>query len=221
MHPSTSHRPVPVLRVSRVPRGWNPDDPFATGPWNTVRSFALVSSEGSRVPEQGTLVRVCFDEGGLYVLFHCTDRDAWSRFTRRDDLLYEEEAVEVFLAAGSDDPTVYYELEVSPRGVLFDARVLNPHGDRREMVTDVSWDWPGVRWAAGALGGSQDWWAGLALPWRGLVGDDPRPGELRGNFYRIERPRGAAAELSAWSPTLVSPPDFHRPARFGRLLLTE
>lgn len=190
-----------------------------TAEWAKLPAWRLVASDGVGEVEQRTVVRVGWGEKALWVRFECEDRDAWSRFARRDDPLWEEEAVEVFLAAGAATPATYFELQVSPKGVLFDARVDNPHGDRRGMVTDASWDCPGLRWGAGPLGRSEDWWAALAIPWPAIGAAEP-PRELRANFYRIERPRDrGAAELSALSPTLVSPPDFHRPARFALLRL--
>ena len=220
MRPNQTYDPSFELHVPKLPRGWAERDRWTAESWRDVASVELVLSDGSGAPDQGTRVQVGYDDRALYVRFECADHDAWSRFTRRDEPLYEDEAVEVFLAAGHETPTEYYEVEVSPRGVLFDARIANPHGDRREMVTDITWDWPGVRWAAGPLGHAQDWWAALALPWRGLIEDGTPPEHLRGNFYRIERPRGGAPEFSAWSPTWQTPADFHLPAHFGSLYLT-
>ena len=66
----------------------------------------------------------------------------------------------------------------------------------------------------------------MSIPWADLVpaGDlvqaDSPPGIWRANFYRIERPRDGAPEFSGWSPPLTSPPDFHKPARFGFLELS-
>ena len=55
---------------------------------------------------------------------------------RRDEPLYEEDVVEVFI-----DPfgggTTYYEFEVSPRGVLFDALIHNTLDGNKEV--DTAW----------------------------------------------------------------------------------
>jgi hypothetical protein len=183
----------------------------------------LLLADGSGPARQQTAVRLAWDEVALHVRFDCADRDAWGTFTRRDDPIYQEEAVEVFLAPGAVDPARYCEFEVSPRGTLFDAVIWNPDSDRATMRADPAWDCPGLRWETGAGAASQDWWATLAIPWKGLVPDIPEtplPEVWRANFYRIERPRdGTAAEFSAWSPTLTAPTDFHQPARFGRLSL--
>lgn len=186
-------------------------------------------ADGSGEPEQATEVRVAWSGHGLYVRFACADRDVWGSYRRRDDPVYQEEAVEVFLAAGEEDPLRYCEIELSPHGTLFEALISNPTGRRADLVADTAWDLPGLRWQVGRSGKAQDWWAALVLPWSGLevfarqAGPGAAPAaapELwRANFYRIERPRDAAAEFSAWAPTWRRPADFHRPECFGLLEL--
>ena len=190
--------------------------------WDDLPSLPpLLLADGSGPAVQQTRVRVAWDDEGFHVRFDCEDRDAWGTFEQRDDPIYEEEAVEVFLAAGTADPVDYFEIEVSPRGVLWDGIVHNPTSRRTEMVSDKSWDCPGIRWAVGQGAARQDWWATFLLPWHGIA-----PGGLpplwRANFYRIERPRDSRdgeTEFSCWSPTLTRPADFHKPARFGVLEL--
>jgi hypothetical protein len=135
----------------------------------------------------------------------------------RDDPIYEEEVVEVFLAPGAEDPRAYFEYEVSPAGVLFDARIENPQGRRAGMKILTGWDCEEIGWGAGIVPGG--WWAVLALPWASMLRGAPMPALWRANFYRIDRPTGSPPEYSAWSPTLADPPDFHLPARFGTLEL--
>ena len=86
-----------------------------------------------------------------------------------------------------------------------------------DMRIHTAWDCEGIRWAAGLVTGG--WWASLALPWASMLDRVPLPTVWRANFYRIDRPRGAPPEYSAWSPTLADPPEFHLPARFGVLEL--
>lgn len=173
-------------------------------------------------PRWPTTVRVGRTNSALRVRFECVDERAWGSFEGRDEPLWQEEVVEVFLAPGVGDPKVYCEIEVNPLGALFDARVVSPHGERSTMAVDPSWDWPGIIWRAGRLDEREDWWAELTLPWQGL-GLEAEPSCWRANFYRVERPTGApgpADEYSAWAPTFAEPADFHRPRSFG-LLLTE
>ena len=191
-----------------VPRRSSPD-------WDGVPGHPLVPVDGGGPPLQATLVRAAWDEEALHVRFDCEDRDAWGTFRKRDDPLWQEEVVEVFLAPGEEDPADYAEFEVSPLGVVFDARIHNPTSLRKDMTADVAWDCPGLRWQVGRGEARQDWWAELAIGWKGVAAERPRL--WRANFYRVERPRDGEAEYSAWSPTLTSPADFHKPARFGVL----
>jgi hypothetical protein len=216
---------------------------LADFPWaRAVALGAFVLADGSAVAAQQTVVRVARDARALHVRFDCADRDAWGTYRSRNDPIYREEAVEVFLAPGEATPRRYWELEVSPLGVLFAARVHNPTGRRADLVADTTWECRGLEWQAGpasAAGSGQDWWAALAIPWAELVDGGQAPGGSalpgpsacgpgdqlprlwRANFYRIERPRGGEPELSCWSPTFTIPPDFHRPERFGLLELDE
>lgn len=176
----------------------------------------LRSATDGTVPRWGTTVRVGWNRLGLFVRFECRDDHAWSTYTERDEPLWKEEVVEVFLAPGREEPPEYAEVEVSPRGVLFDAWISNPDGLRETMKTDVTWNWPGIAWRAGRLPEHEDWWAELDLPWAGL-GLDKAPTFLRANFLRVERPKDGVDEYSAWSPTFADPPNFHIPERFGLL----
>ena len=177
---------------------------------------AFVRADGRAKARWPTQVELAWEESHLHVHFHCFDDDAWGTFTERDDPLWQQEVVELFLAPGEAVPTRYFEFELSPAGVLFDARVFNPHGDRIGMEVDTQWNCSGLEWATEPTGERADWRAHLAIPWRGLDLAAPPP-TLRANFYRIERPRGAEPEFSCWSPTFTSPADFHRPSRFGVL----
>mgnify|MGYP003412305285 FL=1 len=94
-------------------------------------SLAPFIRADGRSPVRGqTRVELAGDEERFSVHFHCSDDDAWGTYTERDAPLWQQEVVELFLAAGEAVPARYFEFEVSPAGVLFDALVGNPHGDR-------------------------------------------------------------------------------------------
>ncbi len=211
---------LPHLRVPRAPADWEQQaDPLARR-WDIVPALPpFVLADGNRPAVQQTVARVCYDLRALHVCFDCTDRDIWGTYTRRDDPIYDEEVVEVFISPGAAAPTHYYEFEVSPNGVLFDAQVVNPTARRDGLVLDTSWDCPGIEWRASRDDAAQRWWAGLSIPWAAIAPPGALPAVWRANFYRIERPRDAQPEFSCWSPTLTDPADFHRPARFGVLEL--
>jgi hypothetical protein len=187
-------------------------------PWAELTAlppFRLADGSGPAL--QQTTARLCHDGTAIYVRFDCDDHDIWGTYEQRDDPIYDEEVVEVFISPGPETPTRYYELEVSPNGVLFDVLIDNPTSQRADLQTDFTWDCPGLRWWASRDDRAGRWWALLAIPWA-AIGPPGAPQRLwRANFYRIERPRGAAPECRCWSPTWTTPADFHKPAYFGTL----
>lgn len=213
---------LPRFTVPVKPEAWTVST-ISAWDWAALPSLPpLILADGSGPAIQQTAVRLCHDGEAFYVRFDCEDDDSWGTFHRRDDPIYDEEVVEFFIAAGDATPTDYYEFEISPNGVLFDARVHNPHGDRADMLVDKNWDADGIRWRAERTGRGS-WSALVALPWTAIAPANQRPAVWRTNFYRIERPRVGKSqhptEFSCWSPTLTDPADFHKPARFGLLTL--
>jgi hypothetical protein len=183
---------------------------------------------------QPTAFRACWTDTHLYIAFQCVDRDIWGTCARRDDPLYEEEVVEAFLAP-TGDVRYYYEFEVSPRNIIFDASVHSPDLNRRTMRVDTAWNCPGLQTAVRLHGPLRDtppntrtpehpntlsrWWSvEIAIPFAAFHGaGSPRPDDAwRANFYRIDR--AEPPEFTAWSPTLEDPPNFHVPERFGFLV---
>lgn len=186
----------------------------------------LSLSDGSGAPRWPTRVHVRWNAESLRVRFECRDGFRWATFTERDQPLWQEEVVELFIAPGAEHPKRYFEIELNPNGALFDATIHNPEGRRDTMTADLSWDCPGIQWRVGH-GDGQDWWAELDLPLRSLLDDpaSPIPPIWRANFFRVERPQGPdrpeADEYSSWSPTFRRPADFHLPKNFGYLSLDE
>lgn len=208
--------------VAAEPGAWAGLDAaaLALADWGGIRKLPpFLLSDGTGEAVQQTDVRLVASATRLCVRFDCEDQDIWATLKHRDDPLYEEEAVEVFLAPGEADPVHYFEFEVSPDGVLFDATIANPDSNRATMQGDAGWDCPGIRWCANRWDAENRWDAILEIPWAGLACCCPPPALWRANFFRIERPRAAEPEFSCWRPTCVTPPDFHQPACFGLLVL--
>jgi hypothetical protein len=155
-----------------------------------VQEMRLIT-EPERRPKYPTEAAVLWDDANLYVAFACTDREPWSRMKSRDDRLWEEEVVEVFLDPDGDGQN-YPELEVSPNNVVVDLLIPRP---RSGGGTAIRWNIEGLqtsvaRHAAG-------WVAEIAIPWNALaqagVTGAPKPGDQwRAGLYRIKRPGGPA-----------------------------
>ena len=206
----------------RVPffGGVGPDAALAWADWHRVDPLPpLRLASGRGIPRQPTVVRIARTGAVWRFRFEAADTEPWSTMTRRDDPLWQEEVVEVFLAPGAADPSRYFEFEVNPAGALFDAEISNPDGRRETMTANTAWDCDGIAWAAGIDGRAGGWWAEIAIPVEPLLSGEPEPESWRCNVFRIDRPRGEAPEFACWSPTLTDPADFHKPERFGRLEL--
>jgi hypothetical protein len=176
----------------------------------------LCRAEDGGAARHATRVTLLDDGERLHARFDCDDPEPWATLREPDADLWTEEVVELFVAAGHDSPARYFELELNPLGTRFDARVHAPHGDRRDLVVDRSWRCAGLESTVTTL--AHGWLGELVVPWQALAPGGRAIRRWRLNLYRIDRPRGAPAEHSAWSPTLATPADFHRPARFGFLV---
>jgi hypothetical protein len=211
---------LPYHAIPRVPAHWTAvNDPFE---WEwmalpAVTPFILADGSGPAI--QQTVVRLGYDADALYVRFDCDDCDIWGTYCERDDPIYDEEVVELFISPGKETPVDYFEFEISPNGIFFDARISNLDERRATLRVDTAWN-ADARWWARREDAARRWTAILALPWRCLT-CEPLPSLWRANFFRIERPRNSAPEFSCWSPTFTSPADFHKPSCFGYLLLAE
>lgn len=170
-----------------------------------------------------TRFRACWDCEALHVRWDAVDPAPWHTMTSRDDRLWEEEVVELFLDADGSGRN-YAELEISPANIVCDLRVESPWPALRSLT---EWDWEGIATRVVALGDPRSGWTALArLPWEGLrslypegrVALPPAPEEAwRFNVFRIKRPGGPAnpeegAIYAAWSRP--SGPSFHDPAAF-------
>ena len=218
---SSAHvRPAPptyeVLRASAPIKVDGRVDEAAWGAAKPVGPFVR-NRDGAAVGNV-TEAKVLYDERFIYFAFRVGDENVWATLRRRDEHLWHEEVVEVFLQA---DPRVpnYIELEVNPLGTLLDIYLL----DRRKNLPYGSWNSSGIRWAVRVDGsvdgrpGDRGWSCEIALPLEDVVTAPhlpPRPGDRwRMNLYRVEsRPEPLGL---AWSPTLEG--DFHVPAMFGEI----
>src|SRR5262249_24056895 len=140
---------APDLPLYRCRRATGPivvDGSLDEAAWGRATPAYLVLTDGATEPRLSTEARLCWDDRCLYVAFSCKDTDTWASFPQRDDPLYNEEVVELFLC-----PTgalrLYFEFEVSPQNTLFDAKVFSPEGDRRSMLVQTEWDAPGIQTA--------------------------------------------------------------------------
>lgn len=194
----------------------------AEEPWSAPPSAVPVRlrrASDASAPRLSTSVAAWFDDEALTLLFCCADDHVEASHTTHDAPLYEEDVVEAFLSP--EDLTRYFELEVSPRGTVFDATVDSPNGDRATMHVDRAWTcvnlFAAIRRTVESSGETtMD--IVVRVPFRSVGRAAPLNGETwRANFYRIDRHPQQGDEYTAWQPTYRHPADFHVPAAFGTL----
>ena len=167
-----------------------------------------------------TTARIVWDDEALYVAFDCEDPDVWGTFTNRDDPLYTQEVVEIFVDADADGRT-YDEIEVSPHNVVFDA-----YFPARRQGMDTSWDSglqsavkvPAPSTTRPTATGAGRWRCASPSPGCTAVPHiPPSPGDRwRFNLYRLDLPDRKNAQGQAFSPLFVG--DFHAVDRFAWLV---
>lgn len=175
-------------------------------------------------PDLETTFRMLWDDDALYVGIEGADQDIWATHTERDANLWEEEVFELFLDPGGEGGP-YVELQINPLGTVFDA--LFPSASDRNLQRARQWTIEGLETAVHVDGdptrrdtADRSWSAEIRIPWAALPGLDAPPADgrtLRANVYRYERPAEGEPILLAWSA--VGGPSFHRPSRFGQLVL--
>jgi hypothetical protein len=173
-----------------------------------------------------TRFRALWSDAGLFLRFDATDPSPWHTMTRRDEHLWDEEVVEIFLdlgRAGRD----YYELEINPANAVCDLRMISPWPDKKG---EIEWDLAGLETRVLQTAAPAGWSATAFLPWSGFrplpsaraIALPPRPGDAwRFNVFRIERPGGKQqpekdAVFAAWSPP--SEKSFHDAKAFRDLV---
>lgn len=214
---------LPEYRAARASKPPVIDGKLDDESWSRAVPVVLTRSFDGSPAQRKTTFRLTWDDAFLYVAFDCEDPDVWGTLLKKDDPIYNEEVVEVFLDANGDGAT-YNELQVSPHNVNFDASFVSRRSD---LPAAMAWE-SGMATAVlvrGTLDDDHDvdqgWSAEMKIPIAGLNAV-PRVPPLKGdvwrfNAYRLEHfVHGKQIEGQSFSPLFVG--DFHALPRFGKLL---
>ena len=176
-----------------------------------------------------TEFRALYTSAGLAVRFAAVDDAPWHTLGERDDPIWNEEVVEIFIDPDGDGRN-YVEIELNPAGVVCDLQIFAAGPPLRSAI---SWDFAGLETRVSPLrdgaGTTVGWTVTATLPWAGFAALDdtavtlpPVPGDRwKFNVFRIKRPGGPGDPergviLAPWSPT--PGPSFHAPAAFRDLV---
>lgn len=215
--------PVPMLIARRAEGTINLDGKLDDRDWGSVRpSGAFVNTMTGATADFQVLARTLWDDQNLYVGFDVTDTFLKSDYRNHDDHLWEQDCVEIMVDPDGDGRN-YFEMQVSPRGVIFDTRY-----DSRRVPQPIGHaDWQSNLRAAVDLRGTLDdeaedqgYSVEIAIPWSAFnAGTPPATKPNNGDMWRINfyvmdtQPAGQRA--AGWSAPRVG--DFHVPNRFGRV----
>ncbi|MDF2670126.1 MAG: hypothetical protein K0R67_2432 [Paenibacillus sp.] len=193
--------------------------PLTPSLWDTAQDVELREVVTGDKPKLATVVRAAWNNWGVYYRFVCEDDYILSTMTERDDPIYDEDVVEVFMSPDGE-LSRYFEFEFSPANVLFDAAIVNDLSDATGNTLHVDTAWDSEELTA---------WVDVDLPNRRVVYEIAIPAadllngreiqkgdEWKTNLYRIDRSANndeQEDEYTAWSPT--GQLRFHIPQRFG------
>jgi len=195
--------------------------------YSETESVFLVNSINSKVvldQKYQTKVWIYHDMDNLYVAFECMDKHIWTKFTQRDEHLWEEEAVEVFIDT-DENPNDYVEIEVSPSNILYDSYIVDPKNI--DVKATSAFDLSEIKTAVSIIGTLNDdsdidekWQVEISIPFNELKknfdSEEINNNKWKINFYRINHD-DSEYQYMAWSPTEGS---FHTPEVFGTLTFT-
>ena len=153
--------------------------------------------------------------------FECDDNDIHTPYSKRDDPIYESEAVEIFIDANGDQDD-YVELQAAPNSVQFDASFKG--GRRKNFNPPYNVNYLVQTQVDGTLNQAGDddkkWISEWKIPVKELVdtrGHIQAGDTWRVNLFRLDRIRQGdkvvRSEASAWSSPLSG--DFHNISRMG------
>ncbi|MCX7804422.1 MAG: carbohydrate-binding family 9-like protein, partial [Planctomycetota bacterium] len=208
---------APSYRCRRTARPVVIDGDIADAAWKDAVWVDLAPAEPPSPDWKGLRTRAAalFDDRFIYVAWECEDGEIISTLKKRDDPIWSEDCVEFFLSQMPGDG-VYFEFEVNPDGVLFDALIVRDAGGGRHAV--LSWNPPKAAAAAGRTAGGYT--VELAVPLGETFSGRPVPpwhgDRWRGNFYRIDCSKEGAFDYG-FSPVR----DFHDTSKFCEIVFED
>jgi hypothetical protein len=211
---TTAHTPMALLQNQE--EAWNMAPKIVWGPKPFTTEFQAL-----------------WNRQGLFLRFNAMDTQPWHTMKNRDDHLWEEEVVEIFIDPDGSRVN-YMELEINPANVICDVIMRRTWPNK---LSDMSWNFKGLKSEVFPISAADEkrigWRSLFFLPWNGFrtlpaakrimlppnVGD-----QWHFNLFRIKRPGGKGDPekdviYAAWSPT--QEPSFHVPRAFRPMIFSK
>lgn len=203
-----TYRGLPAVLIAKVSRPPKLDGKLQDPAWKKAKPLEFRRLDGDPTkPGCPTYAQLVATEEALYVAFKCMDPEPGGVFARkrpRDENVWEDDSVEVFLLPGARPGPDYYQV------------IINPEGSHLDSLARKAEAWnPNVKIATAT--GPDHWSVEVAIPFSDIKLPAEKAklaGPWRLNLNRNRPARsGGAAEESALSPT--EDPSSHVPARFA------
>ena len=190
---------------------------------NTPRTDRFVQTLNGSAATFKASARVLYDDDKLYFAVEVQDDDLRATDTEHDAHLWKQDCVELMIDPDGDGLN-YFELQVSPKGVVFDTR----YDSRRKPQPFGHTKWQSQLEQAVVVAGTlndanadRGYTLEAALPFAALQAGATHTqapidqSRWRVNFY-VMNSRSNGQRAAGWSAPLVA--DFHVPSRFGHLI---
>ncbi|KAJ2803518.1 hypothetical protein H4S07_004435 [Coemansia furcata] len=117
--------------VAVIATASKPDIKVPKCPAKVSTTFTTQIPSGTACPQ--TKVELCYTNTELSLVFVALGEknDYYDPKQTTNDNIWEYEVMEAFIYKGSDDPQTYFEYEVSPNNVTFNAFIFNPSRMRK------------------------------------------------------------------------------------------
>jgi hypothetical protein len=180
--------------------------------WHNIQALQLLENTSGVQPRLRTNVKAVWTSELVCFRFECEDDHIVASYKLRDEPLYEEDVVEIFIDEVGDGHH-YQEYEVSPHNILFDALIENDLAGSIQI--NLKWNAAGIQTAVSQVS-KNSYVYSINIP-HSVFSTAPHCGlEWRVNFYRIDDDLQGNRHYSAWSPTGIL--NFHMPSHFGRFV---
>ncbi len=188
-----------------------------------IDRFPAFWKEAQPGPSHATKARLLWDREALYYSAEMTDADVRAFGTKHNDHLWNGDVFELFFKPSRDRPE-YFEFQVNPKSVLFEASFLERNKPVEPFETSKPLGMSAVAVIDGTLDKADDadkgWTVEGRIPWSALAPTfaRPEPGATwsfalcRYDYYG---PAGTAPVLMSSAP--LTRPSFHRSEDYSRL----
>lgn len=135
----------PHIKIPRAEKAPQIDGKLDDQAWKDAAAFTglYLFNEKEKLTEPATTWKVMWDEEYLYFAFDCEDSDIVSPEVPRDDHVYFNDCVEIFIQP-LPRTGMYWEIVISPTGMIFDA-LQNKKPHQRGKVARKDADVEGMK----------------------------------------------------------------------------